>query len=158
VGRALFVVSAAALSVTFLLLALRPAKAPQMGAGQPTVSSPAGSADPRRSSVSPRRAAIRPFLRAFLAVESGRGGSEARATLRADSSPRLARLLLSAPPRRSSPTGFPPRLLSVRTVPIGSRPGLALVSGTAHRPSGPEPFAFLFARRHGQWRALAPAE
>ena len=80
-----------------------------------------------------------------------------RTAIRADAVGALARELLRRP--ASLATRLPPaRLGALELHRLPGRPGLLLVSGTARRPSGPEPFAFLFARRGGRWLAVAPAE
>jgi hypothetical protein len=106
--------------------------------------------------VAARRAA-RHFLAAFLSDEVGSGGLAARAAIRAYSVGALARELLADPPRAFTDAARA-RLGALRLHRLPGRPGLLLISGTARRTAGPEPFAFLFARRGGRWLALAPAE
>jgi hypothetical protein len=65
---------------------------------------------------------------------------------------------LSRPPRPAPTAPGPAPIAVLHVSRLPARPDLALVSGTAHRRSGGEPFAFLFARRRGRWLALAPAE
>jgi hypothetical protein len=110
---------------------------------------------PPPSAPSVRRAAHR-FLVAFLALEVGTDGPATRAAIRRGAGARLARDLLA---RRPPPSDHPSaRILALHLARLPHRPGLALATGTARRPGGPEPFAFLLARRGGRWLAIAPAE
>lgn len=105
------------------------------------------------------RAQIRRFITAFLAYEVGGGDPATTAAIRTHSSSAFARELLSDPPsalRRPGPGVA--RIASLHVDPVPGHPELALASGEAPRPSGPEPFAFLFARRAGRWLAVAPGE
>jgi hypothetical protein len=102
---------------------------------------------------------MRHFLDAFLSYEVGAGGSHVEATIRADASRVFADELLTRPPTPPGAGAPPPaRITRMRVDPVRGRADLALVSGEARRRAGPEPFAFLFARRHGRWLALAPGE
>jgi hypothetical protein len=103
----------------------------------------------------PRRAAHR-FIAAFLAIEAGGDGRATRAAIRRGAGGHLARDLLAHRPRR--PTHPTARILALRVTPLPRHPDLALLTGTARRPDGPEPFAFLLALRGGRWLAIAPAE
>jgi hypothetical protein len=101
----------------------------------------------------------RRFLDAFLSYEVGVGGSRTERAIRADASHGFAVELLThrpTPPGAGAPP--PARIKRMRVDPVRGRADLALVSGEARRRAGPEPFAFLFARRHGRWLALAPGE
>jgi hypothetical protein len=104
------------------------------------------------------RRAARRFLGGFLALESG-GAHAARAAIRRSAGRRLARELLAASPggevRRAI---VPAPTVDLHLARLPQSPGLALATGTARRPDGPEPFAFLLARRDGRWLAVAPAE
>jgi hypothetical protein len=100
--------------------------------------------------------AARRFLAAYLAFEAG--DRHAAAALRASATPSLAhRILASAAPRPRADTARP-AISGLTVTRLPGRPDLAIVTGTAHRPSGPEPFAFLFGNRAGPWLAIAPAE
>jgi hypothetical protein len=99
----------------------------------------------------------RHFLSAFLSLEVGGGRRAARAAIRTDSVGSLAHQLLAGGPRSSAATP-PARIGALHLDRLPCHPGLILVSGSARRPSGPEPFSFLFARRGGRWLAVAPAE
>jgi hypothetical protein len=102
--------------------------------------------------------AARRFILAFLSDEVGVAESSSARAIRAGAIPSFAREILGRPPPLSTEESdkAPLRSLHVRRLP--GRPDLALVSGSARRPSGPEQFAFLFARREGRWFALAPGE
>jgi hypothetical protein len=119
----------------------------------------AGAQAPRHQAPVPAaaRRAARHFLAAFLADEVGSGGLGARTAIRAYSVGALARELL-ADPTPASTDAARVRLGALHLHRLPGRPGLLLISGTARRTSGPEPFAFLFGRRGGRWLALAPAE
>ncbi len=104
------------------------------------------------------RTAARRFLLAFLSFEVGAGGRATRRTLRADASAAFAHRLLEAAPGARVAGRDPARLGTLRLHPLSGRPELVLVTGTALRPSGPEPLAFLFGHRRGRWLAVAPAE
>jgi hypothetical protein len=110
-------------------------------------------------STSGRRRSARSFIGAFLTYEAGRVDGVTRAAIRRHAAPRLAWMLL-ARSREMSPGRAEDRPLSfsVRVDRLPHRPDLALVTGTARRVGGPEPFAFLFARRGDRWLAIAPAE
>jgi hypothetical protein len=118
---------------------------------------------PRRPTDGPppteARPQVRRFIVAFLSFEVGVGGPAVEAAIHARASRHLARQLLSDPPRTA---GRPARagalITSFHIDPVRGRPGLALASGDARRPGGPEPFSFLFARRDGRWLAVAPGE
>jgi hypothetical protein len=109
----------------------------------------------------PDRAArvdARRFLAAFLAFEAGDDTPRTRRALRTTSGHDLAGQILAA---ARAPVGarFPVvYLYALRLHPVPGHPGLLLASGTATRREGPEPFAFLFARRGGRWLAIAPGE
>jgi hypothetical protein len=127
--------------------------------GQPNepIVSAAAQAPPHQGPVpAAARSAARHFLAAFLTDEVG-GGLAARTAIRAYSVGALARELLADPPPASTDAARA-RLGALHLHRLPGRPGLLLVSGTARRPSGPEPFSFLFARRGRRWLALAPAE
>jgi hypothetical protein len=115
---------------------------------------------PPRAAPSPATPALRReahrFLAAFLALEAGAEDRATRAAIRRGAAPRLARELLAGRPRPARRPGA--RILALRLARLPRRPGLALATGTARRRDGPEPFAFLLARRGGRWLALAPAE
>jgi hypothetical protein len=99
------------------------------------------------------------FVTAFLAYEVGLGGRRAEAAIRRGASPAFAEELLAHRPTPSGgPVRSPARIASLKVHAVPGHPDLALVSGEALRPAGPEPFAFLFARRDGRWRAVAPGE
>jgi hypothetical protein len=103
------------------------------------------------------RTAARRFLSAFLVEEIGDRSGAVREAIRADAVGTLARELLRVPARvPTKPDAARLSALDLHRLP--GRPDLLLVSGTARRPSGPEPFAFIFARRGRRWLAVAPAE
>lgn len=154
--RLAFGALAAALTIAAVLLGSRhehAAETPVPSAAPRVLPSP--HAEPSPSTASLRRAA-RGFIEAFLAFEAGADDPGTRGAIRRGADRRLALdLLADRPPQsgdRSAPT------LALRVTRLPHRPDLALATGTARRPSGPEPFAFLFARRGGGWLALAPAE
>ena len=124
---------------------------------EPIVS--AGAHTPRHQAPVPpeARRAARHFLAAFFSDEVGSGGLAARTAIRAYSVGALTRELLADPPRASTDAARA-RLGALHLHRLPGRPGLLLISGTARRPSGPEPFSFLFARRRRRWLAVAPAE
>jgi hypothetical protein len=156
VRRLVFAALALAMTVAALLLGLRreyPAETPAPTAAPPHRRAP--DVTPRPATTSLRRAA-RGFARAFLAFEAGGADRAARATIRRGAGHRLAHELLAHRPPRSDHPGASIVALHVALLP--HRPGLALLIGTARRTDGPEPFAFLFARRGGRWLAVAPAE
>jgi hypothetical protein len=101
----------------------------------------------------------RRFVAVFLLLEAGRAHPATRARVRRGSVRCLARKLLALP-KGAGERGRPgtPSIATLDLVRLPDRRDLALVSGTARRPAGPEPFAFLFARRSGRWLAVAPAE
>jgi hypothetical protein len=104
------------------------------------------------------RVDARGFLAAFLAFEAGDQTPRTRRALRATSGRRLAGQILAAPRApvgARSPVGH---LHALRIHRLPGHHGLLLASGTATRREGPEPFAFLFARRGGRWLAIAPGE
>jgi hypothetical protein len=120
----------------------------------PRLFRPAGAEAPV---LTPARPTARRFLSAFLAEEVGDRSARVRKAIYDDAGGALARELLREPAR----VGTRPatvRLGAIKLHRLPGRPGLLLVSGTARRASGPEPFAFLFARRGRRWLALAPAE
>jgi hypothetical protein len=104
------------------------------------------------------RIAARRFILAFLADEVGIAESSSARAIRTGSIPSFARELLARPPPSSAEDPGEARLRSLRVHRLPGRPDLALASGSARRPSGPEPFAFLFARREGRWLAVAAGE
>jgi hypothetical protein len=105
------------------------------------------------------RQAARSFVIAFLSYETDSGGPAAIEAIRTHTSSSFSRRLLSDPPLASARRRLGrPRLTALRVDPLPGRPDLALVSGEARRPAGPEPFAFLFARRAGHWVAVGPGE
>ena len=112
---------------------------------------------PRASVPTAALTAARHFLSAFLSLEVGSGGRAARAAMRTDSVGSLTRELLTGSPRSSAATA-PARIGVLHLHRLPGHPRLLVVSGSARRPSGPEPFSFLFARRGGRWLAAAPAE
>jgi hypothetical protein len=106
------------------------------------------------------RRAARLFIEAFLDLETGRSGRATRAAVRRTTSIGFARTLLADAPvgqARKTPDRRRPSI-SLQATRLPHRPDLALVTGTAARASGPEPFAFLFVGRDGRWLAIAPAE
>jgi hypothetical protein len=104
------------------------------------------------------RHAARRFVEAFLSYEVAGGGAAAPKAIRAGADDTFARELISHSPPPTPTDPRPARIEALRVAGLPGRPHLALVSGTARRPSGPEPFAFLFARRQGRWLAVAPGE
>jgi hypothetical protein len=154
VPRLAFAITSIALIAVFVLLVAvaghSPGRPPALLARGPSRAGPSPGAPAPRA----RRAVVR-FLRAYLAYEVGGGGP---GRIRAGSSPHLAAQILGFLPRppRGRPGAVPLVSLSLSTVP--HRPDYLLASGSAERRSGPEPFAFLFARRGGRWIAVAPAE
>jgi hypothetical protein len=105
------------------------------------------------------RPEIRRFIAAFLSYEVGAGGPAVEKAIRGHASRRFAGQLLSEPPTQARrPTHGTARITSLHIDPVPGQRNLALASGEARRPEGPEPFSFLFARRGGRWLALAPGE
>jgi hypothetical protein len=105
------------------------------------------------------RPQVRRFVAAFLSYEVGVGGPAITAVIDACASRHFARQLLSEPPGPARRPGHgAARITSLRIDPLPGHPDLALASGDARRPEGPELFAFLFARRGGRWLAIAPGE
>jgi hypothetical protein len=152
--RLTFLAVLAALLAALLLFGHHQVEPPPRSRAPARIAKPQRAFDPAPTGLS--RAAHR-FLGAFLAHEVGGAGPRTVAVLRHRSTVTFARRLLAAPrPRRSLPRRATVTLLRTRLLP--GHPDLALVSGTARRPAGPEPFAFLFANRRGRWLALAPAE
>ena len=156
--RLAFVLTAAAAIATLLLvLGSRHEGPADVPADSPV--RPHHADAPRAPDTPGLRAAARRFARAFLAYEAGGGDHANRTAIRWLAARRLAGELLAdhsaQRPRRSAapPTG--PALHIVR---LPHRSDLALLTGIAGRPSGPEPFAFLLARPHGHWLAVALAE
>jgi hypothetical protein len=103
------------------------------------------------------RVAARRFLAAFLAYEV-EGGRTERAVIREGASASFADELTGRAPPGPPASAAPAHLQALRLHLLPGDPGLVLVSGNAVRPSGPEPLAFLFARRRGRWLAVAPAQ
>jgi hypothetical protein len=129
----------------------------------PPVDTPASARRPPPAVRSARTPALRRdarrFASAFLAYETGREDPMTRAAIRRGAVPRLAReILAGAGPRSGKPIDPRPLSPSLHLSRLPGSPDLALLTGTARRPSGPEPFAFLLGRRGGRWLALAPAE
>jgi hypothetical protein len=153
-----FVATAAALLAVLALVGLRPTPS----ATAPAPKGRASQADPPPRPKPPpadARTEARRFVSAFLSYEVGAGGERTHAAIRVGASPAFARRLLSDPP--TAPAGPKTRSAHVtylRVDPVPDHPDLALVSGDACRPEGPEPFSFLFARRDGRWLAVAPGE
>jgi hypothetical protein len=105
------------------------------------------------------RPQVRRFIAAFLSYEVGGGGSAVESAIHTSASRHFARQLLSEPPTSPArPSRGRVPISSLRIDPVPGHPSLALASGDAHRPKGPEPFSFLFARRDGRWLAVAPGE
>lgn len=106
------------------------------------------------------RHAARPFLAAFLGYEAGRRGFALTAALRAGATRAFATRLLAAPPRPSSPAGYPggARLGGLSVSFLSAAPDRALVRASAERGGLPEQLSFLFARRGGRWVASAPGQ
>jgi hypothetical protein len=105
------------------------------------------------------RPQVRRFIAAFLSYEVGAGRPAVEKAIRRRASRRFARQLLSEPPTQARrPTHGAARITSLHIDPVPGRRDLALASGEARRPEGPEPFSFLFARRDGRWLAVAPGE
>jgi hypothetical protein len=156
--RLIFVALLASLVVALLLVGLRPTSPTPRGTPAPAtiagVRRPVSAAPPAHARTEARR-----FLAAFLSYEVGLGGPAAEATIEDSASRGFAHQLLSDPP---GSTGRPgrgaARITSLRIDPVLGHPNLALASGDARRPDGPEPFSFLFARRRGRWLAVAPGE
>lgn len=118
-------------------------------------------AAPRHSHLSPVRPALtasaRRFLVAFLRYEVGDRSHAVGRALRATAAPEFATELLRAPPRpphRARPATLGPLAFAT----VSSDPPLVSVSGTAHRPTGPEQLSFVFELRHGRWLASAAGE
>jgi hypothetical protein len=156
--RLLFVLVVAAMALLALLLITRRGDPGAPSAPRASIDRPRPAAVPRPPSPSGPRRAARSFIDAFLDYEAGVRDPRTVAAIRLGSAPRLSRDVLATSPaaRRARPAAPASLVLTIRRLP--HRPDLALVSGTAHRPSGPEPFAFLFARRGARWLAVAPAE
>jgi hypothetical protein len=158
--RLAFAMAVVALGGAFLLIGRRP------GPGTPSatrVPRPAASRAPSAGARPAAAAAIRPearrFIAAFLSYEVGVGGPAITAVIQACASRHFAHQLLSEPPRPAGrPSHGAARITSLRIDPVPGHPVLALASGDARRPEGPEPFSFLFARRGGRWLAVAPGE
>lgn len=154
--RLVFAALALAMTIAALLLGPRhehPAETPAPTAAPPHRRAP--DVTPGRATTSPRRAARR-FARAFLDFEAGGASRATRTAIRRGAGHRLAHELLARRPRPSGRTSA--RILALHVALFPHRPGLALLTGTARRPDGLEPFAFLLARRGGRWPAIAPAE
>jgi hypothetical protein len=99
------------------------------------------------------------FIEAFLVHEAGQDDPATRAALISGAGARLAHEILAGPDGSGVPRpNRRPPALSLHATRLPHRPDLALATGTAHRASGPERFAFLFAHRDGRWLAIAPAE
>lgn len=112
---------------------------------------------PRRSPALHRSA--RRFLAAFLDYEAGDRGQAVRAALRRTASARFSHESFAAPAPHQARRRVPsPPTTTFHIIRLPHQPELAIVTGTAHRATGPEPFAFLFALRRGRWLAIAPAE
>jgi hypothetical protein len=156
--RLIFVALLASLVVALLLVGLHPTSPTP-----PRLSAAANIATPRRLAPAPppgnARPQVRRFLAAFLSHEVGLDSPAVEMAIQASSSRHFARQLLSEP---LGPVGEPgqaaARIFSLRIDRVPGHPDLALASGDARRPEGPEPFSFLFARRGGRWLALAPGE
>jgi hypothetical protein len=152
------VLAALALAMTTAALLLGPRHEHPAETPAPTAAPPhrrAPDATPGPATTALRRAARR-FARAFLAFEAGGADRVTRATIRRGACHRLAdELLAQRPPRPDHPGAS---IVALHLALLPHRPGLALLTGTARRPDGPEPFAFLLARRGGRWLAIAPAE
>lgn len=154
--RLAFGALAAALTIAAVLLGSRDehaAEAPVPSAAPRVRPSPHTAPPPSTASL---RRAARGFIAAFLAFEAGAEDPRTRGAIRRGADRHLALDLLADRPRKSG--GRSTATLALRVTRLPHHPDLALVSGTAHRRSGPEPFAFLFARRAGRWLAIAPAE
>jgi hypothetical protein len=153
--RLLFAALLASLAAVLLLVGFHRARtAPPRSPGTPTVAlrQPALGATPMGA-----RPEVRRFIAAFLSYEVGGGGSAVESAIHTSASRRLARQLLSEPPT-SPARPSRARIRSLRIDPVPGHPDLALASGDARRPEGPEAFSFVFARRDGRWIAVAPGE
>jgi hypothetical protein len=99
------------------------------------------------------------FLHAFFAYEVGDRRPAIVQALRATATGSFAAQLLRAQPRPGDRSTVSAATLTDLTLTrLPDHPDLALASGTAVRPSAPEQFSFLFARRGGRWLASAPGE
>jgi hypothetical protein len=154
--RLAFIALAVAITTAALLLASRHERAAEAPAPAATARHrPTPRAAPPPNTPALRRAA-RGFIEAFLAAEAGAQGPATRTAIHRRAAPDLARDLLAHLPRR--PGRSTAEILALQVARLPRRPDLALLNGTARRPGGPEPFAFLLARRGGRWLAIAPAE
>jgi len=118
---------------------------------------------PPQRQPSPVRSALtssaRRFLLAFLRYEVGDLSPALTRSLRVSATHAFAAELLRTPPRPPrGPRGAAPSLGPLAFATVSSEPPLVSVSGTAHRPTGPEQLSFVFELRHGRWLASAPGE
>jgi hypothetical protein len=155
--RLLFAALLAALVAVLLLVGShRPPSRPASNPSATTVALRPPAPGPPPTGARPQ---VRRFVAAFLSYEVGAGGPALEKAIRRHASRRFAGKLLSEPPAQARrPTHGAAPITSLHIDPVPGQTDLALASGEARRPEGPEPFSFLFARRAGRWLAVAPGE
>lgn len=154
--RALFLATAAALIGMLAILLAERRPSPPVPPGSPATV-PSSAPDPARASSLPTaRPAVHRFLTAYLAYEMG--DRHAAAALRIRSTASLAREILDSRQRPARAHDGHTPIVGLTLTRLPDHPDLLIAAGTARRASGPEPFAFLFARLAGRWLAIAPAE
>jgi hypothetical protein len=112
-----------------------------------------------RPSGASARLPVRRFVEAFLRFEVGNRRPTVVGAIRRTSTPRFGAELLEGPvglPVTGAEKAAVISRLEVRTV--ATSPPVALASGVASRPGGPEEFAFLFVHTGSGWLASGPGE
>lgn len=153
---ALFVLATVGLIAAALLLGRAAdgdwsAPVPAPRASSLPASMPPALARVRREEAKLRAVAVR-FLTAYLRYEVGESAPAIELGLRRSSSGAFARGLLAMPPRPAGGSFPEPAELGVLDVVfLDASLRRAMLSGVAHRASGPEQFSFLLARRAPGW-------